>query len=93
MPHANPLWFVVEKSYFIIAKGLLVVAGPDGDAEFRAGTGDKVEIVRPDGSVTRARILEACENSRGPEDLVLEGLGKADVPLGSRLRVFAKSRR
>jgi len=87
-------WYVVEKTYWVIEKGLILAGGKDTAHDFRCEINDAVEIVRPNGSRTRARVQEVFESiSHAGGDLLVEGLRAKDVPPGSRLRVLRQQRK
>ncbi len=81
--------FTVEDTFLIEGRGLVPVPGiaPQGDERFRVG--DPIKLKRPDGSEMVRRIagLELlCPRPR-PDDVVilLKGLGKDDVPVGTEV--------
>ena len=87
-------WYVVEKTYWVIDKGLILVGAKETAHDFRCEIHDAVEIVRPNGTRTRARVQEVYESiSHAGGDLLVEGLRASDVPPGSRLRVLRPQRK
>jgi len=86
-------WYVVQKTIFIIEKGLLLVGDKASSPEFTVAEGDRVVIVRPDGRQLHSRILDVCSSTRGVDDLLVDGLGRNDVPAGSKVRVLRSGKR
>jgi hypothetical protein len=80
--------FVVEDTFFIKGRGLVLAPGitPRGDERLRVG--DPLLFKRPDGSELRTAIGELemfmCSRVDRMPILLLE-LGKADVPVGSEV--------
>lgn len=99
--HAEPgtgkpvtAWYIVEKTVFILEKGLLLIGARETPWTFSVEIHDRVEIVRPNGSVTRSRVSDIYpSNERAGGDLLVEGLRPGEVPPGSRLRVMPSKRR
>ena len=82
-------WYVVERTYWVLDKGLILVGSRSTEADFHAEPRDPVEIVRPNGSRTRARVQDVYPSQSHPGgDLLVDGLRQSDVPPGSRLRVL-----
>ncbi len=83
--------FVVEDTFWIKGRGLIPVPGivPQGDERFRVG--DPIVIERPDGSRIESnisgieRILGSPPKPRSNLCIILNGLGKEDVPIGSEV--------
>jgi len=80
--------FVVEGTFAIKGRGLVLVPGilPEGDERIRAG--DLIELRKPDGSAIATRIggLElVCPNPRGDVVIMLKELAKTDVPIGTEV--------
>jgi hypothetical protein len=83
--------FIVEDAFSIKGRGLLPVPGivPQGEERFRIG--DPIVIKRPDGSRLEWTIggieMILCTPPRPKTDVVilLKGLNKEDVPVGSEV--------
>jgi translation elongation factor EF-Tu-like GTPase len=81
--------FVVEDTFFIKGRGLIPVPGiiPRGNERFRVG--DPIVLQRPDGSTLAWRIggLEMIHTAVPRDDVVilLSGLAKEDVPIGTEV--------
>lgn len=80
--------FKVEDAFLIAGRGLVPVPGiiPVGDERFRVG--DPITLKRPDGSAISTVIggLEfLCPNPRMDVVILLKGLTKADVPIGTEV--------
>ena len=80
--------FVVEDTFAITSRGLVLVPGilPKGNERFRVG--DPIELRTPDGSAIATRIggLEMiCPNPRGDLVIMLKELAKTDVPIGTEV--------
>jgi hypothetical protein len=80
--------FVVEDTFAIRGRGLVLVPGvlPEGDECFQVG--DPILLHKPDGSAIATRIggLELlCPNPRGDVLIMLKELAKADVPVGTEV--------
>jgi translation elongation factor EF-Tu-like GTPase len=85
--------FTVEDTFLIHGRGLILVPGivPQGDERFK--TGDSVLLKRPDGSALDWTIggLEMAITNRKPHEpspeipIMLAGLSKDDVPLGTEV--------
>jgi hypothetical protein len=81
--------FVVEDTFCIKGRGLVLLPGiiPEGEERFRAG--DPILIKRPDGSCLESTIggiemlLGSPPKPRKDYVILLHGLGKDDVPIGS----------
>ncbi|CAN5320550.1 hypothetical protein BH10PLA2_BH10PLA2_02900 [soil metagenome] len=82
---------MIEDTFFITGRGLVLVPGivPQGDKRFQIG--DSIRVIRPDGSQLACTIggieMISCSPPRPKTDVVilLKGLGKEDVPIGSEL--------
>ncbi|MBE7464902.1 MAG: hypothetical protein HS116_15610 [Planctomycetes bacterium] len=84
-------WFVIEKTYEVLLQGLVLVGGPETSPDFTARQRDIVEIVKPDGKARKTCILDIYPSQqRVGGDLVVDGLKSADVPPGSKLRVYQR---
>jgi len=82
------LLFVVEDTFAIKSRGLVLVPGilPEGSERFRVG--DPILLRKPDGSAVETRIggLELlCPNPRHDVVIMLKELTKADVPIGTEV--------
>ena len=80
--------FVVEDSFLIRGRGLVLVPGiiPEGDERFRVG--NPIRLKRPDGSAIDTSIggLElVCPNPRMDAVIMLNDLSKEDVPIGTEV--------
>jgi hypothetical protein len=84
--------FIVEDTFFIKTRGLITVPGiiPQGDERFDAG--DPILIKRPDGPHLQSTIggietFWGCVpvKPRTQVVILLKGLGKEDVPIGSEI--------
>jgi hypothetical protein len=81
--------FIVEDTFVIKGRGLVPVPGivPQGDERFRVG--DSILLKRPDGSSLPWQIggLELICGGPPRDDVVvlLKGLGKEDVPVGTEV--------
>ena len=79
--------FVVQDTIFIKGRGVAALPGivPEGDERFRVG--DLIILKRPDGTELNWQIggLELMHTPRPRGDIVvlLQGLSKEDVPLGT----------
>ncbi|MBI3831683.1 MAG: hypothetical protein HY291_19335 [Planctomycetes bacterium] len=88
------VWYTVEKTIFILEKGLLLIGARETPWTFSVELHDRVEIVRPNGTVTRSRVSDIYpSNERAGGDLLVEGLRPNEVPPGSKLRVLHSKRR
>ncbi len=80
--------FVVEDTFAIRTRGLVLVPGlvPVGAERFRSG--DPIELRRPDGSALAATIggleMLSPDPSRGLT-LLISGMAKDDVPIGTEV--------
>lgn len=87
-------WYIVEKTVYVLEKGLLLIGSRQTPPEFSVEVQDKLEIVRPNGSRTRTRVLDLYESTeRSGGDLLVEGMRPSDVPPGSKARVMQGKRR
>jgi hypothetical protein len=82
------LLFVVEDTFAITGRGLVLVPGilPEGDERFRVG--NSILLRKPDGSTVETRIggLELlCPNPRHDVVIMLKDRTKADVPIGTEV--------
>src|SRR5438105_385660 len=80
--------FVVEDTFAIKGRGLVLIPGilPEGEERFR--TGDYIRLRKPDGSSTVTRIggLELlCPNPRRDVVIMLKDAATADVPIGTEV--------
>src|SRR4051794_24328109 len=81
--------FVVEDTFFIKSRGLILVPGviPQGDERFR--TGDPILLKRPDGFLQEARIggLDVFMTPTPREEIpiLLKGRDRGDVPIGTEV--------
>jgi hypothetical protein len=83
--------FTIEDTFLITGSGLVPVPGivPQGDERFRVG--DPILLKRPDGSCLQWKIggleMISCTPPRPRDDVVilLQGLSKEDVPVGSEV--------
>jgi hypothetical protein len=73
--------FKVEDKFMITGRGLVLIPGI-GDK--KAGTGDKIKIIRPDSSVISAKIKGIAFNQNRDISVGTE-LSKEDVPIGSEV--------
>jgi hypothetical protein len=79
---------VVEHTFAIKGRGLVLVPGiiPEGDERFRMG--DCIRLRKPDGSsiVTRIGGLELlCPNPRRDVVIILKDAAKGEVPIGTEV--------
>ncbi len=81
--------FVVEDTFFIKGRGLVLVPGIISQGEERFRTGDPILLKRPDGILQEARIggLESFMTPTPREDtiILLKGCDKVDVPIGTEV--------
>lgn len=81
--------FTVQDSFFIQGHGIVPVPGivPQGNERFHVG--DPILLKRPDGSSLAWQIdgLEVICGGPPRDDVVilLKGLGKEDVPIGTEI--------
>ncbi len=80
---------VVEDRFLIKGRGLIAWPGIEPGAE-RIGVGDPVELRRPDGTSLRRRIGGIELAMGAPPDrnaplVLLEDLGKEDLPVGTEI--------
>ncbi len=83
--------FVVEDAFFIKGRGVVPLPGlvPQGEERFRVG--DPIAIVRPDGTRLEwtiggfEMIHRAPSTPRNDVPILLRGLNKEDVPVGSEV--------
>ena len=80
--------FTVTDVYLIRGRGLVVLPGivPIGEERFRIG--ELLLLKRPDGSEIEATIggLEMFTDTTRPDiPVMLRGLGKEDVPIGTEV--------
>ncbi len=81
--------FIVEDTFFIKGRGLVPVPSiiPRGEERFLVG--DPIQLRRPDGSYLAWKIggIEMICGTLPRDDLVilLGGLGKDDVPIGTEV--------
>jgi hypothetical protein len=78
----------VEDTFLIAGRGLVLVPGiiPIEDERFRVG--DLVMLRRPDGTIMSTAIGELeliCPNPRHDVVIVLKGLTREDVPVGTEV--------
>jgi len=78
----------VEDTFSIAGRGLVFVPGivPIGDERFRVG--DPLLLRRPDGTCLETVISGlalCCPNPRHEVDVLLKGLTKHDVPIGTEI--------
>jgi len=89
MPFMCRLLVVVEDRFLIKGRGLVPLPGivPEGKERFRPG--DPILLKRPDGSTLNWKIggLEILTppNPRHDVVILLNDLGKADVPVGTEI--------
>ncbi|MCW8131738.1 MAG: hypothetical protein KIS92_15435 [Planctomycetota bacterium] len=87
-------WYVVEKAVYVLEKGLLLLGSKATSADFSVELRDMVEIVRPNGSRTRSRVVDIYPSAaRAGGDLLVDGMRPSDVPPGSKLKVMHGGRR
>lgn len=83
--------FVIEDTYFIKGRGLVPVPGILPQSEERFRTGDPIHLKRPDGSCLEWKIggIEMIHGtpprSRIDVVILLQGLSKDDVPIGTEV--------
>lgn len=79
--------FVVSDTFAIADKGLVLSPGPMPGAKVQFG--DVVELRRPDGTSTRARVVGLATSSaevvRKGVPMMLAGVGAQDVPAGTEV--------
>lgn len=80
--------FKVEDTFLIAGRGLVPIPGiiPIGDERFRVG--DPILLKRPNGSTISTNIggLEfCCPHLRNDVVILLRGLTKADIPIGTEI--------
>ena len=80
--------FVVDDTFEIKGRGLILAAGisPEGEERFRVG--DLIRLQRPDGSAAVVRIdgLEILSpNLRNIFPILLTSVSKNDVPIGTEV--------
>jgi hypothetical protein len=80
--------FIVEDTFAIKGRGLVLAPGivPVGEERFRVG--DPLLLKRPDGStvdVSIGGVELLCPNPRHNVVIMLKGLSKEDVPVGTEV--------
>jgi hypothetical protein len=88
-PHRQGSFFVVEDSFCIKGRGLILVPGIVARPEERFRIGDPIEGRRPDGTIVPSRI-DGMERFTPPlpdsaQPILLKNLGKDDVPVGTEI--------
>jgi hypothetical protein len=83
--------FVVEDTFFIKRRGLVLVPGIVPQAKERFRVGDPIVLKRPDGPRLESTIggieIISCSPPRPGTDVVilLKNLDKAEVPIGTEV--------
>jgi hypothetical protein len=83
--------FIVEDTFYIKGRGLVTVPGVLCQGEERLRVGDPLVLIRPDGSRLEWIIggieLISCSPPRPKHEVVilLQGLSKDDVPIGTEV--------
>ncbi|HEV2597509.1 hypothetical protein [Sphingopyxis sp.] len=85
----------VEDTFDISGRGLIVAPGIPLDGNWRIKIGDAITLERPDGSKVES-IVRGMESFRPANAtciplLLGSGLGKADVPIGTKLWVTERN--